>query len=245
MPENEKKYNIVMPMSGHGRRFQEAGFVVPKPYIDIFGTLMFQIAFGSVGFVGEKNIFIIQKDHLRFRNIDKFISKHITNGTTIVEDIPSGQAISVLKAKEQINNETPLFICNCDHKIFYDQNDFIHRIENTNADGAIISFYSDNPDPKYSYLKMNESGFVIETAEKQKISNFATAGIYYFSKGSDFVHYAEKMISENKSINGEYYVSPVYNEMILDNKKIINMVCNKITSFGTPAELTKYLWDQK
>lgn len=235
------KCNIVMPMSGFGKRYAEEGFVIPKPFIDIGGELMFKIAFDSVGFLGENNIFIINNDHLKFRDINGFISRNIENSHIIIEDSIAGQAFSSLRAENIIDNDTPLFICNCDHKIFFDKEDFINRINITNCDGIIITFYTNDPVPKYSYAKFNENGDGIEIAEKIKISDFATAGIYFFKKGSDFVKYCKQMINNKKSVNNEYYVAPIYNEMIADGKKIVNMLCNNMTSFGTPDDLKRHL----
>ena len=44
--------------------------------------------------------------------------------------------------------------------------------------------------------------------------------MYYWKKGSDFVKYAEQMISKNVRVNNEFYVCPAYNEAIQDNKHI-------------------------
>ena len=59
-----------------------------------------------------------------------------------------------------------------------------------------------------------------EVAEKKPISDIATVGVYYWGKGSDYVKYAEQMIKKDIRVNGELYVAPVYNEAILDGKKI-------------------------
>ena len=55
-------------------------------------------------------------------------------------------------------------------------------------------------------------------AEKQPISRNATAGLYYFRRGVDFVRGAERMLFKNASFSGEFYVAPVYNELILAGK---------------------------
>ncbi|MBR3126934.1 MAG: hypothetical protein IKF35_01615, partial [Solobacterium sp.] len=75
---------------------------------------------------------------------------------------------------------------------------------------------------KYSYVKRDENGCVIEAAEKRPISMNATAGFYYFRRGADFIDSAVKMISKNAQVNGKFYLCPVYNEMILEGKKILS-----------------------
>jgi dTDP-glucose pyrophosphorylase len=240
---DEFNCNIVMPMAGLGKRFSDDGFIIPKPYLDIFGKSIFEFSFESVGFIGRNNVFIVRKEHLQHRDLHYYISKNIKNSRVIEEENPRGQATSVLQAKSIIDNDTPLIIVNCDAKILLDRGDLLFRIDKYKPDALIISFYDDQTNPIYSYLKMNNEGKIIETAEKNKISNFAMAGIYYFSKGSTFVKYAENMITENKTINEEYYVSPIFNDMIKDNLNVVNMLCIKITTLGTPTDYKQILWN--
>lgn len=75
-------------------------------------------------------------------------------------------------------------------------------------DGLIMTMPAD--DPKWSYIKYNESGFVTLVREKGVISNEATVGIYNYKRGSDFVKYAHQMIEKNIRVNNEFYVAPVY-----------------------------------
>ena len=61
--------------------------------------------------------------------------------------------------------------------------------------------------------------------------------MHYYKKGSDFVKYANRMIEKNIRFNNEFYVSQVYNEYILDLKKIIHYPIVEIFSINTPEEL--------
>ena len=69
----------------------------------------------------------------------------------------------------------------------------------------------------------------------------ATVGIYYYSKGSDYVKYAEQMIDKNVRVNNEFYVAPVFNEAILDGKKIRIKEAEKMWGIGTPEDLNYFL----
>jgi dTDP-glucose pyrophosphorylase len=82
---------------------------------------------------------------------------------------------------------------------------------------------------------------VQEVAEKKQISNNATAGYYYWKKGSDFVKYAEQMIKDNSRTNGEFYVAPVYNWAVRDGKKVGIYMVDRLYSLGTPEDLQEYL----
>jgi hypothetical protein len=76
--------------------------------------------------------------------------------------------------------------------------------------------------------------------EKEVISTNATVGIYYWQRGSEFVKYAEQMISKNIRVNNEFYVAPVYNEAITDGKKIKIFKVGKMWGLGTPEDLTYF-----
>ena len=47
----------------------------------------------------------------------------------------------------------------------------------------------------------------------------ATAGFYYFKKGSDFYYAAMDMIYKD-DLNGVFYICPVFNQLILNQKCI-------------------------
>jgi len=162
----------------------------------------------------------------------------ITGGCTIieVESLTEGAACTALLAKEYINNDDGLLIANADQHIIY-EDDFESYIK-PNTDGLIWSFVSNNP--HHSYAK-EEDGRVVEVAEKKVISNLATCGIYWYNKGSDFVRCAERMISRNIRTNGEFYIAPVYNEMILEGKNIQTYPVKKMWPMGTPEELNLFL----
>ena len=110
---------------------------------------------------------------------------------------------------------------------------------NNNLDGGMLTFKSTHP--KWSFVKLDEQGYISEVAEKKPISDIATVGIYYWNKGSDYVKYAERMIEKNIRVNNEFYVAPVYNEAILDGFKFKPYTINKMWGLGTPEDLKMFL----
>ena len=93
---------------------------------------------------------------------------------------------------------------------------------------------------KWSYAKIKNNR-IVEVAEKVVISNNASTGIYGWAKGSDYVKYAEQMIEKNIRVNNEFYICPVYNEAIQDNKRILPMFIDAMYGLGTPEDLEKFL----
>jgi dTDP-glucose pyrophosphorylase len=189
-------------------------------------------------------IYIVQKKHREKYNLDTLLSLISPNCKIIeVDGLTEGAACTSLLAKELINNDQPLLMANSDQFIEWDSNEFIYKMNETESDGGIVTFKSSHP--KWSFAKIDQSGFVIEVAEKKPISDIATVGIYYWKKGSDYVKYAEQMISNDIRVNNEFYVCPVFNEAINDGKKIRTFNVDKMWGIGTPEDLNYFLENYK
>ena len=132
---------------------------------------------------------------------------------------------------------------NSDQFVEWDSNEFMYKMNETNADGGIVSFEATHP--KWSFAKTNKQGLVTEVAEKNPISNIATVGYYWWKQGSDFVKYSEEMIEENIRVNNEFYVCPVFNQAIKDKKEIRTFNVDKMWGLGTPEDLKYYLENSK
>tara|TARA_Y100000593_G_C4298268_1_gene331869 strand:+ start:627 stop:2006 length:1380 start_codon:yes stop_codon:yes gene_type:complete len=232
--------NVLIPMAGAGSRFEQAGYTFPKPLIEVDGKPMIQTVVENLN-IDAKHIFIVQKEHYEKYNL-KYLLNLITNNNceiVQVEGITEGAACTTLLAKQFIDNDEPLVMANSDQFVEWDSNEFMYSMTADNVDGGILSFEATHP--KWSFARLDEDGFVSEVAEKKPISNIATVGIYYWTKGSDYVKYAEQMIDKNIRTNNEFYVCPVYNEAIDDNKKIKIFSIEKMWGLGTPEDLNRYL----
>ena len=129
-------------------------------------------------------------------------------------------------------------IANSDQYVEADIEDYLAAMEE--RDGLIMTMPSQ--DPNCSYIRADEQGLVTLVREKERISEEATVGIYNFRHGRDFVAAARSMIRRNIRTNGEFYVAPVYNEMIETGKRIaFHNVGEGVYSLGTPADLSRFL----
>jgi dTDP-glucose pyrophosphorylase len=185
-------------------------------------------------------IFIVQQEHYEKYNL-KYMLNLIAPGCDIVQidGITEGAACSTLLAKDYINNDSPLLIANSDQYVEWNSNECMYAFTADEIDGGIVTFKATHP--KWSYALLGSDGFVSEVAEKKVISNEATVGIYYWKKGSEYVKYAEQMINNNIRVNNEFYVCPVFNEAIQDNKKIRMKNIEKMWGIGTPEDLNYFL----
>ena len=235
----DKKMNVLIPMAGAGSRFQQAGYTFPKPLIDVEGKPMIQLVVENLG-IDANFIFVVQKEHREKYNLDTLLNLIAPNSKIVeVDGLTEGAACTALLAKEYIDNDNPLFFANSDQFVEWDSTEFMYKMNETDADGGIVSFRATHP--KWSFAKVDESGLVTEVAEKNPISDIATVGYYYWKNGSDFVKYAEEMIENDIRVNGEFYVCPVFNQAIEDNKEIRTFDIPKMWGLGTPEDLKYYL----
>lgn len=239
----DNNLNVLIPMAGAGSRFENAGYTFPKPLIDVNGEPMIKVIVENLN-IDANFIYIVQKTHREKYNLDTLLNL-ITPNCQIVEvdGVTQGAAVTTLLAKNLINNEQPLLISNSDQYVEWNSNEFLYKVYETKLDAAILTFKSTHP--KWSFVKCDELGYVTEVAEKKPISDKATVGIYYWSKGSDYVRYAEQMISKNIRTNNEFYVCPVFNEAIEDKKRIKTYDVEKMFGLGTPEDLKFYLENYK
>jgi len=239
IPWRNKKMNVLIPMAGAGSRFALAGYTFPKPLIEVNGKPMIQVVVDNLN-VDAHFIFIVQKEHYEKYNL-KSVLNLIAPGCDIVQvdGLTEGAACTTLLAKELINNDEPLLMANSDQFVEWNSNECLYAFTADSIDGGIVTFESTHP--KWSFAKLGNDGFVSEVAEKNPISNIATVGIYYWSHGSDYVKYAEQMISKNVRVNNEFYVCPVFNEAIGDGKKIRVKNIERMWGIGTPEDLNYFL----
>ncbi len=235
----DNKMNVLIPMAGAGKRFFDAGYVFPKPLIEVDNKPMIQWVIESLN-LNANYIFIIQKEHQEKFNI-KSVLKILQPNCKIVEldHLTEGAACTTLLAKEFINNSDPLIIANSDQYIHWNSSKALYDFNSKNLDGAILTFEAIHP--KWSYAKCNDEGFVTEVAEKKVISKNATVGVYYWKHGSDYVKSAEEMIKKNIRVNNEFYVCPVYNEFLSKNKKVKIHNVDKMFGLGTPEDLNNFI----
>jgi choline kinase len=231
------KTNIILPIAGHGQRFIDGGFDVPKPLIEVDGKYILEKSLESIDTDNVNLIFIVRQEHVDSFNIDDKLHEKFGEDIKIIaiNYTTAGAICTCLLAEELVNNDAPLAIftpdCYFEPKINVDEID-------EKYDGLVCVFDSDSD--AHSYVKLNEDGFVTEAKEKEVISNNAVGGFYYFRTGKMFVKYANELVDRNMKTKGEFYICPVYNILLEDNLKIGIDINSKHIILGTPDDLLRY-----
>ena len=232
------KPNILVPMAGLGSRFIKEGFKVPKQIINIKDKHLIDISLDCLNYKDCNLIFVLRDEHVYNHHMDELLMKKFGDDISIVvlDQLTDGSVCSCLFAEQLIDNDAPLVIHTLDIEFrpVFDP----HVMEILDADGLILTFKSNSTN--YSYAQLDKDGNVIKTAEKKAISPNACVGIYGFKKGSDFCKYAREMIERDLRTKNEFYISPLYNVLIEDGKKIVTEDVDKMHIFGTPDEYHFY-----
>ncbi len=236
--------NIVIPMAGRGSRFQEAGYDLPKPLIPVHGVPMIQVVINNLRPASEHRfIFLCLEEHIARYQVDQAL-RAWSPGCEIVPvaSVTEGAACTVLLARDLINNDDPLMIANSDQWVDINVNEYLDVLAQDEADGLILTMWSDHP--KCSYIRFGTDGAACELVEKQVVSNEATVGIYNFRRGADFVRAAEKMIAKNLRVNNEFYVAPVYNELLGPGYRLayhnVGREYDGVYGIGIPEDLARF-----
>lgn len=231
---------IVLPCAGRGSRFTQAGYEQPKPLIDVRGKPMIERVIENLGYANDY-IFLFQKEHIKEYGDRLLPIFEKTNSFKIVEvdGITEGAACTVLLAEPYIEPYETMIIANSDQLLQFNRHLFYSYLKQARATGTIITFKS--RDPKHSFVKIGETGYVSDVREKLPISDNACVGIYTTVLSEHFFDAARVMIQKNRRVNGEFYVAPVYNILIEEGAQISTYRIDRFHCLGDPDALNEYL----
>tara|TARA_Y200000002_G_scaffold230932_2_gene190663 strand:+ start:1821 stop:2561 length:741 start_codon:yes stop_codon:yes gene_type:complete len=243
--------NILFLLAGSSDSFYKEGFNYPKPIIEINGEMVIKKVIDNYkDLLNKENkvIFIIREEDELSHHLTKIIKLLVPRAEVIkVKKETQGAACTSLLAIDFIENPESLLVVSGDQIIDAEIKEIINFFKKENKDGGLLTFTSVHP--RFSYVKLSKKLEVIEASEKTPISKNATAGFYFYKSGKQFVKYTKQMIEKGSEVNGKYYLCPIFNEMILDNKKIISYQIDsqKYHSLMTPDLFKDYkkLMEQK
>ena len=239
----------------------------PKPFIMVHDHPMVRWATGSLPFVQHPGdepkeyhwvkpadlIFIILKSHDTEYKIEKGLRDIYSNeiNVVILPEVTRGAAETAYQAKSFVSDDEDVLITDSDHhfngiplmKLIIEQH--------PETAGIIPVFRARNEGiPKWSYSLMKQgSNFVEKVAEKDRAlmeaGAFANIGAYYFSKAKHFFSEAADVIKNNRRSGdpqkGEFYIAPLYQNLIEKGHKIQAVEIPEVWGLGTPDDLDYFL----
>jgi NDP-sugar pyrophosphorylase family protein len=212
---------IIIPLGGSSELFSSAGYFYPKPLIEVKGKPMIELVLENPSKIKQEKhfIFIVKEEDCNKFHLDNTL-KILCPGSTIIKlkNDTKGGLCSVLMAIDEINQEDSIIILNGDQVIDKNLSDIISYWITKSADAGLVTFKSVHP--RWSYARVVDE-VVVQTAEKNPISNNAIAGVYYFKNAKNFFKSAYATIKNDVQLDGKYYISPVINDFVLSDLIII------------------------
>ena len=233
---------IVIPMAGAGTRFASAGYKLPKYLIKKDNKTLLELSLSGLPLDSiDRVVFVALQEHVEeYDLVDKYLRNLMAPDKFILSTILSptdGQAQTVLAAREHINPNSDLIIYNIDTVYRSSNQAALLGDVNRKHDGIIgVHLHGGN---NWSFARVDSQGFVVETAEKRRISRYASTGFYHFTKASDFLSVADEHVSNNLRSSNEFYVAPLYNDMIRSGRKFVIDIVDQFVPLGTPQELAE------
>lgn len=233
--------NVVIPMAGAGSRFSVAGYDKPKPFIEFENKMMIEHVLSSFSLINAHFILVLQEKFLTEQKEQlELLKKNYKLEFVTVPKLTMGAAITALAAHKKINPNYDIIFADSDN--IFNKNDISNFIQNVREkwfDGALLTINSDNP--CYSYASVDKNGLLIETREKEVISNHAITGVYYFKNLEQFKDSTIDLVVESDLSKGEFYMSNVFNHLKKFTNKIGVFDIKYFYCVGTPEQLKEYI----
>lgn len=227
-------------MAGRGSRFADRGYQTPKPLIEVAAKPMVLWAIKSLEkFDYSEIIFVVLREHQERYDVVTLITQAIGNKAKFVflEDVTQGQLCTVLAAEQYIDSPEDVLIAASDT---YIKSEMAAHIAQKSVDCKGLISVANLAGSQWSFAKTDDNGRVIEVAEKVRISDHASTGLYYFSDGAQLVKLGKEMIANQETTRGEYYVIPVYQKIIGQGEWVGISQADEMWDMGTPEAKTQF-----
>lgn len=210
--------NIIVPIAGASSVLGSTEYI--KSLQEIERKTILQHAFEALQNVEAKHfVVVVKREDVNKYHLDNVVKLLRPKAEVVIaEGETMGAACTCMLAVDKLDLEEPLLIVGSDQVLTIPYINILTDFQSHDYDGGVAIF--EDVHPRWSYVRIDEDDHVIEAAEKRPISKNATAGFYYFKKARFFMTAAENMIMKGASVNGKFYICPVFNEMILKQQII-------------------------
>ncbi len=261
-PQSGTRHNhgmrLIFPMAGQGGRFRAAGYTDPKPLIPVSGRSLqdrrpiIEHLLAQFPAAWPK-VFVVNREHLEQSRLGAILEALAPGSVTIaIEPHRRGPVHTLLEAAriapEALPDDEPCLVNYCDFSFTWDADRFEQFTIRTRCDGAVLCYSGHHPEylrpTLYAYCRTHE-GRVLEVREKGYFTDdrrreYASSGSYYFRSGALLRQYGARLMSEGPLLDGEGYVSLVYNHLIRDGLDVRVYEIPWFMQWGTPADIADY-----
>lgn len=240
--------HIVIPMSGSGERFAKAGYALPKPLINVDGEPIIKFVV-SMFSPQDRFTFICNERHLSETNLRSTLNALCPQRQIVgIKPHKTGPVGAVNQCLDLIEDNEETIVNYCDFYSLWNYADFLQDTRNRQAAGAVVAYRGFHPHmlgtDNYAFIK--HKGLWLEAIQEKRpftsnrMEEFASNGTYYFAKGAYIKKYFKALVERDIQVNGEFYVSMVYNLMVEDKLPISIYEVSNMLQWGTPGDLEEY-----
>jgi NDP-sugar pyrophosphorylase family protein len=238
-------YNLVIPMAGMGTRFLAEGYTTPKPLLPVGMYRMFEVVIANFASEQLASISMVAPKSFNLAPDVRALSEKLGKPVHLIEvsSVTNGPAESAFLGLRYLEEETPIVIANSDQFLDFSPKDWIDSVLRSTSQGSILCMR--DSDPKWSYARVGPDGLAQEVVEKQVISDLATCGVYFFRSSQIFKEGFRAIQAKDERVNGEFYVAPVYNELIKQGLEVsvfdLGPVSEVMFGLGIPADYLAFI----
>jgi NDP-sugar pyrophosphorylase family protein len=251
-----KNIQLIIPMSGTGTRFLDAGYTVPKPLIMVDSSPMIEHVINL--YPGVKDIiFICNEGHIKNTNMAEELLRICPSARvlSVQQNLKRGPVGAILECQDSISEDKEIVVSYCDFGAEWDFDEFIRYARSKNLDGLIAAYTGFHPhmlgNDHYAYMTLDEGTYDVTSIQEKtptkenKLEEIASNGTYYFKSGEILKKYCKILSVNGPELNGEWYVSLVYRYLLLDKLRVGVYFIRKMLQWGTPYDLETYQnWSQ-
>lgn len=232
--------NYVITMAGRGTRFAREGYAVPKPLVTVEGSPMYARVTQCLPIApGDRLVFVCLAAEIAAYGLATDIESRFAAFNPIIvaiDEVTRGQACTAAAALSQLDRGGGLVIHNADTMFRSKLPQALSK--HPTAAGVLGTFRAKGS--HWSFARADSAGRVMETAEKVRISEWASTGLYYFDSPDRYEDLFERQQCALKE-GEEVYIAPLYNFLIADGLSVWMDIAEEVWPLGTPTELHRYL----
>lgn len=239
---------VVIPMSGIGKRFGDAGYKSPKPLVMVDGKPI--ISYVIDMFPGETRfLFICNREHLETTALRAVLEDCKPSGRIVaIEPHKKGPVYAVSQCFDLIDDDDEVIVNYCDFYSDWDYYDFLRDTHERGAEGCVPSYRGFHPHmlgtDNYAFIKDNDRWLQAIQEKKpftdNRMAEYASNGTYYFRHGKHVKKYFAELMEKDIQVNGEFYVSMIYNLLVRDGLPVTVYEVPHMLQWGTPKDLEEY-----
>ena len=234
-----------LPMAGWGNRFAQAGYMVPKPCIQVNGHYMLDQALKCLPKTDATVLGALTR-HKDLLPLDDY--GHVV----WMDEVLSGQACTTERIVKEIQDpDQSILVSACDNGMLYDGNELQWLMGNDLIVWTFRNNYTTYRNPNaYSWVEIGDDGYVKQIHVKSfkgehPLKEHAVTGTFWFRNKTVYMDSLSQLYQKNNRVNNEFYVDSLVNEAIELGYKVKHFEIDHYICWGTPNDLQTYQYWQR